>query len=40
VYRIKKDLREIKYGVDLIDTAQDRNEGKAIVNTVLNLRVP
>jgi hypothetical protein len=27
-------------GVDWIDMAQDRDQWKALVNTVLNLRVP
>jgi hypothetical protein len=35
------DLREIEWdGVDWMDMAQDRNQWKALVNTVLNLRVP
>jgi hypothetical protein len=34
-------LREIRWdGVDLIDMAQDRNQWRALVNTVLNLWVP
>jgi hypothetical protein len=38
---IKMDLREIGWdGVDSIDMAQDRDQRKALVNTVLNLRVP
>jgi hypothetical protein len=33
-------IREIGWaGVDLIDMAQDRNQSRALVNTVLNLRV-
>jgi hypothetical protein len=33
--------REIGWdGVDLIDMAQDRDQWRALVNTVLNLRVP
>jgi hypothetical protein len=36
-----KDLREIGWdGVDWIDMAQDRDQWRALVNTVLNLRVP
>jgi hypothetical protein len=35
------DLREIGWdGVDWIDLAQDRDRWKALVNTVMNLRVP
>jgi hypothetical protein len=38
---IKMDLREIGWdGVDWIDTAQDRNQCRDLVNTVMNLRVP
>jgi hypothetical protein len=38
---IKMDLREIVWdGVDWIDMAQDRDQWRALVNTVLNLRVP
>jgi hypothetical protein len=35
------DLREIGWGdMDWIDVAQDRDQWRALVNTVLNLRVP
>jgi hypothetical protein len=35
------DLREIGFGVvDLIHLAQDRDRWRALVNTVMNLRVP
>jgi hypothetical protein len=35
------DLREIGWdGVDWIELAQDRNEWRALMNTVMNLRVP
>jgi hypothetical protein len=35
------DLREIGWdGVEWIDLAQDKNQWRALVNTVLNLRVP
>jgi uncharacterized protein YebE (UPF0316 family) len=38
---INTDLREIKWGVtDWINLAQDRDQQRALVNTVLNLRVP
>jgi hypothetical protein len=41
VDNIKTDLREIgSDGVHWIDMAQDRYQWKALVNTVLNLRVP
>jgi hypothetical protein len=34
-------LREIGWdGIDWIDVAQDRDQWRALVNTVLNLRVP
>jgi hypothetical protein len=40
VDNIKMDLTEIEWdGVDWIDMAQDRDQWKALVNTVLNLRV-
>jgi hypothetical protein len=41
VDNIKMDLREIGWdGVDWIDMAQDKDEWRALVNTVLNLQVP
>jgi hypothetical protein len=41
VDNIKMDLREIRWdGVDWIDMAQDRDQWRALVNTVLNLQVP
>jgi hypothetical protein len=41
VDNIKMDLREIRWGsMDWIDLAQDRNQWRALVKTVMNLRVP
>jgi hypothetical protein len=38
---IEMDLREIGWGdMDWIHLAQDRNQWRALVNTVMNLRVP
>jgi hypothetical protein len=38
---IKMDLREIGWGgMDWIDLAQDRNQWRALVNTVMNFRIP
>jgi hypothetical protein len=35
------DLREIEWdGIDLLDLAQDRDQWTALVNMVMNLRVP
>jgi hypothetical protein len=40
VDNIKMDLREIGWGgVDWIDLAQDTNQWRALVNTVMNIRV-
>jgi hypothetical protein len=37
---IKMDLREIVWGgMDLIDLAQDRDQWRVFVNTLMNLRV-
>jgi hypothetical protein len=41
VDNIKMDLREIGWdGMNLIDLAQDRDQYRGIVNTVMNIRVP
>jgi hypothetical protein len=41
VDNIRMDLGEVGWGdVDWIGLAQDRNRWKALVNSVLNLRVP
>jgi hypothetical protein len=38
---IEIDLKEIGWdGMDWIDLAQDMDQGRALVNTVINLRVP
>jgi hypothetical protein len=38
---IKMDLREIRWdGMDWIDLAEDRYQWRALVNAVMNLRVP
>jgi hypothetical protein len=38
---IKRDLQEVGWGsMDWIDLAQDRNRWWALVNAVMNLRVP
>jgi hypothetical protein len=38
---IKMDLRDIGWGgMDWIDLTQDRDQWRALVNTVLNLRFP
>jgi hypothetical protein len=41
VDNIKIDLREIGWGgIDSLDLAQDRDRWRALVSTVVNLRVP
>jgi hypothetical protein len=41
VKNIKMDLREIGWdGMDFSDLAQNRDQWRALMNTVMNLRVP
>jgi hypothetical protein len=41
VDNIKIDLREIRWdGMDWIDLAQNKDQWSALLNTVMNLRVP
>jgi hypothetical protein len=41
VIKIKMDLREVGWeGADWIDLAQNRDRWRALVYTVMNLRVP
>jgi hypothetical protein len=41
VDNIKLDLREVEWGyIDSIYLGQDRNQQSALVNTVMDLRVP
>jgi hypothetical protein len=41
VDNIRMDLREIGWhGVDWIDVSQDRDQWRALVNAVMNLRLP
>jgi hypothetical protein len=41
MHNIKMDLRDITWdGMDWIDLAQDRGQWRALVNRVMNLRVP
>jgi hypothetical protein len=40
VDNIKRDFKEIRCGMDWIDLAQDRDQWRALVNTVMKLRLP
>jgi hypothetical protein len=41
VYNIKMNLREIGWdGMDCIDLVQDKDQWRALVNMIMNLRVP
>jgi hypothetical protein len=37
---IKMDIQDVGFGMDWIELAQDRDRWRALVNVVMNLRVP
>jgi hypothetical protein len=37
---IKMDLKDVTWGMDWIELAQDRDRWRALVHVVMNLRVP